>query len=395
MARPPADPLAETRRDSPAEMRREHGHFHFECQAECTQTQARAGCFHTPHGPVETPRFMPVGTQATVKSLTPVQLQATGAQMILANTYHLHLQPGESLVAKAGGLHRFMAWEGPILTDSGGFQVFSLGRGQAGDCLLQTIDETGVVFRSPRDGRLIHLTPERSIAIQNQLGADVIMAFDQCPPYPASREAIVEATERSYRWLERAIAAHTRPDQALFGIVQGGTYPDLRQEAAVALAQFDLPGYAIGGVSVGEPAPLIREIVRVTAPLLPADKPRYLMGVGTYREIVQAIAAGVDLFDCVIPTRLARHGSVLVRGERWNIKNAQFREDFAPLDETCPCYTCQTFSRAYLNHLWRMRELLVYTLLTLHNVTELVRFTQRIRQAILQGEFSQQFGAWL
>lgn len=371
------------------------GPFHFECQAQCCQTQARAGCFHTPHGPVETPRFMPVGTQATVKSLTPAQLQATGAQMILANTYHLHLQPGEDLVAKAGGLHQFMAWEGPILTDSGGFQVFSLGRGQADDRPLQKITETGVIFRSPRDGRLIELTPERSIAIQNQLGADVIMAFDQCPPYPASREDILLATDRSYRWLERAIAVHQRPDQALFGIVQGGTYPDLRQEAAIALGKLDLPGYAIGGVSVGEPAPLIREIVRVTAPLLPADKPRYLMGVGTYREMVQAIAAGVDLFDCVIPTRLARHGSVLVQGERWNIKNAQFREDFAPLDETCPCYTCQTFSRAYLNHLWRMRELLVYTLLTLHNVTELVRFTQRIRQAILQGEFSQQFGPWL
>ncbi len=373
----------------------DRGPFHFECQAQCCQTQARAGCFHTPHGPVETPRFMPVGTQATVKSLTPAQLQATGAQMILANTYHLHLQPGEDLVAKAGGLHQFMAWEGPILTDSGGFQVFSLGRGQVGDRLLQQITEMGVVFRSPRDGRLIELTPERSIAIQNQLGADVIMAFDQCPPYPASREEIILATDRSYRWLERAIAAHQRPDQALFGIVQGGTYPDLRQEAAIALGKLDLPGYAIGGVSVGEPAPLIREIVRDTAPLPPADEPRYLMGVGTYREMVQAIAAGVDLFDCVIPTRWARHGSVLVQGERWNIKNARFREDFAPLDETCPCYTCQTFSRAYLNHLWRMRELLVYTLLTLHNVTELVRFTQRIRQAILQGEFSQQFSPWL
>lgn len=389
------DSPAETLPECVAPPLADRGLFHFECQAQCTETQARAGCFYTPHGPVETPRFMPVGTQATVKSLTPAQLQATGAQMILANTYHLHLQPGEDLIARAGGLHQFMAWEGPILTDSGGFQVFSLGRGQADNRPLQQITETGVIFRSPRDGRLIELTPERAIAIQNQLGADVIMAFDQCPPYPASREAIREATERSYRWLERAIAVHQRPDQALFGIVQGGTYPDLRQEAAIALGKLDLPGYAIGGVSVGEPAPLIREIVQITAPLLPADKPRYLMGVGTYREMVQAIAAGVDLFDCVIPTRLARHGSVLVQGERWNIKNAQFREDFAPLDETCPCYTCQTFSRAYLNHLWRMRELLVYTLLTLHNVTELVRFTQRIRQAILQGEFSQQFGPWL
>lgn len=308
--------------------------------------------------------------------------------MVLANTYHLHLQPGEEIVAKAGGLHRFMNWQGPILTDSGGFQVFSLSE-------IRDISEDGVTFRSPRDGQFIHLTPEKSIAIQNALGADVIMAFDECPPYPASREAVIEATQRTYRWLKRCIEAHQRSDQALFAIVQGGVYSDLRQEAAQMLAPLDLPGYAIGGVSVGEPPELIEKIVKATAPLLPPNKPRYLMGVGTPREMVQAIAAGVDLFDCVIPTRLARHGSAMVRGERWNLKNARYKEDFSPLDAECPCYTCQNFSRAYVSHLLRAQEILGYTLLSIHNITELVNFTQRIRAAILQDRFQQEFGQWL
>jgi queuine tRNA-ribosyltransferase len=362
--------------------------FSFECQAQCSHTQARAGVFHTPHGPVETPRFMPVGTLANVKTVTPDQLQATGAQMILANTYHLHLQPGEEIVAGAGGLHRFMGWQGPILTDSGGFQVFSLSE-------LRSIADEGVTFRSPRDGQIIHLAPETSIAIQNALGADVIMAFDECPPYPASREAVAEATSRTQRWLERCIAAHQRSDQALFAIVQGGVYPELRQQAAQALAAYDLPGYAIGGVSVGEPPELIEKIVRVTTPLLPLNKPRYLMGVGTHREMVQAIAAGVDLFDCVIPTRLARHGSALVQGERWNLKNARFKQDFTPLDADCSCYTCQHFTRAYVSHLLRSQELLAYTLLSIHNITELVQFTQRIRAAILDDRFPGEFAHWL
>lgn len=308
--------------------------------------------------------------------------------MILANTYHLHLQPGEEIVAKAGGLHQFMQWDGPILTDSGGFQVFSLSE-------IRAIAETGVTFRSPRDGQMIHLTPEKSIEIQNRLGADVIMAFDECPPYPASRDTVIEATDRTYRWLKRCIVAHQRSDQALFGIVQGGVYPDLRQEAARALADLDLPGYAIGGVSVGEPIELIETIVHDTTPLLPPDKPRYLMGVGTHREMVQAIAAGVDLFDCVIPTRLARHGSVMVRGARWNLKNARYKEDFTPLDADCSCYTCQHFTRAYLSHLLRAQELLGYTLLSIHNITELVQFTQRIRDAILSDRFTAEFGEWL
>jgi len=362
--------------------------FSFDVLAYCSQTKARVGVFRTPHGVVETPRFMPVGTLANVKTLTAAQLQETGAQMVLANTYHLHLQPGEAIVGGAGGLHRFMGWQGPILTDSGGFQVFSLSE-------MRKVTDDGVIFRSPLDGQIINLTPERSIQIQNILGADVIMAFDECPPYPASREEVEAATTRTFQWLKRCITAHERSDQALFGIVQGGVHLDLRAGAARSLAELDLPGYAIGGVSVGEPPELISQIVQATAPLLPPEKPRYLMGIGTYREMAQAIAAGVDLFDCVIPTRLARHGAALVQGDRWNLKNAQFREDFTPLDETCPCYTCQQFSRAYLCHLVRSREILAYTLLSLHNITELVRFTQKIRSAILHERFATEFAHWL
>ncbi|HEY9888528.1 MAG TPA: tRNA guanosine(34) transglycosylase Tgt [Candidatus Obscuribacterales bacterium] len=363
-------------------------HFEYQVSACCRHTLARAGIFQTPHGPVETPRFMPVGTLANVKTVTPDQLRQTGAQMVLANTYHLHLQPGEALVEAAGGVHRFMGWDGPMLTDSGGFQVFSLSE-------IRTISEAGVKFKSPRDGRMIDMSPESSIRIQNALGADVIMAFDECPPYPASREAVEVATDRTYRWLQRCIEAHRRPDQALFGIVQGGVYLDLRAQAAKDLTALDLPGYAIGGVSVGEPPELIEQIVRATTPQLPPHKPRYLMGVGTHREMVQAIAAGMDLFDCVIPTRLARHGCAIVQGDRWNLKNARFRQDLTPLDATCACYTCRTFSRAYLCHLLHAKEILAYTLLSIHNITELVSFTQRIRQAILGDRFVDEFGHWL
>jgi queuine tRNA-ribosyltransferase len=363
--------------------------FSFELIAQCPQTGARVGVWHTPHGPVETPRFMPVGTLATVKGLTPAQIASTGAQMILANTYHLHLQPGESIIERAGGLHDFMAWNQPILTDSGGFQVFSLSQ-------LREIKESGVTFRSPRDGRMIEITPEKSIQIQNALGADVIMAFDECPPTGVTHETMKASIERTYRWLERCLAAHQRPqEQALFGIVQGGIYEDLRVTAANSLVKLDLPGYAIGGVSVGEETTLIHRIVEITAPLLPENKPRYLMGVGTYREMAKAIASGIDLFDCVIPTRFGRHGAALVRGERWNLKNARFKEDFAPLDETCPCYTCQHFSRAYLNHLIKSGEMLGYILLSLHNIAELIRFTREIRQSILGGTFAQDFAPWL
>ncbi|MDJ0800968.1 MAG: tRNA guanosine(34) transglycosylase Tgt [Calothrix sp. MO_167.B12] len=362
--------------------------FSFQCSANCSHTHARAGIFSTPHGVVETPRFMPVGTLANVKTLTPDQLKNTGAQMVLSNTYHLHLQPGEDIVAGGGGLHKFMGWDGPMLTDSGGFQVFSLSE-------MRKITEEGVTFRSPHDGQIINLTPERSIEIQNTLGADVIMAFDECPPHTASRQEVEAATARTYRWLERCITAHQRDDQALFGIVQGGMYLDLRSQAAADLKKLDLPGYAIGGVSVGEEPELIHKIVQNTAPLLPPEKPRYLMGVGTYKEMVMAIASGIDIFDCVIPTRWARHGTAMVKGERWNLKNAQFRRDFTPLDPDCHCYTCQNFSRAYISHLVRAQEILAYTLLSIHNITELIHFTQRIRQAILSDRFTTEFAHWL
>jgi queuine tRNA-ribosyltransferase len=363
--------------------------FSFECQANCSHTKARAGVFHTPHGIVETPRFMPVGTLATVKGVIPQQLKAANSQMILANTYHLHIQPGEDIVKEAGGLHRFMAWDQPILTDSGGFQVFSLSE-------MRKVTEEGVIFKSPRDGSMINITPERSIQIQNALGADVIMAFDECPPADATKEQVQSATDRSYRWLKRCVAEHQNTSgQALFGIVQGGIHLDLRQKAVEQLAELDLPGYAIGGVSVGEDPQLINATVRHTAPLLPADKPRYLMGVGTYREMAQAIASGIDLFDCVIPTRLGRHGAALIRGKRTNIKNAPYKRDYRPLDETCSCYACQNFSRAYLNHMLRSQEMVGYIMISLHNITELIRFTQEIREAIFKGTFATDFAHWL
>ena len=363
--------------------------FSFVSLASCSKTKARAGVFYTPHGIVETPRFMPVGTLGTVKGITPRQLQEVRSQMILANTYHLHLQPGEKIISSLGGIHKFMAWVGPILTDSGGFQVFSLSE-------LRKISESGVTFRSPRDGSIIEISPEKSIEIQNAMGADVIMAFDECPPANATKEEVSLATQRTYRWLTRCIQAHQRPlEQALFGIVQGGIYPDLRSFAARSLIDLDLPGYAIGGVSVGEDTQLINQVVRSTAPLLPANKPRYLMGVGTYREMAVAIASGVDLFDCVIPTRLGRHGTALVAGERLNLKNACFREDKLPLDPHCDCYTCKNFSRAYLNHLIKSKEMLAYILLSLHNIAELIGFTAKIRQAIIDDRFTEEFDRWL
>jgi queuine tRNA-ribosyltransferase len=351
------------------------------------------GTFHTPHGVVHTPRFMPVGTLANVKTVTPAQLKDCKAEMILSNTYHLHIQPGEDIVAEAGGLHKFMNWSQPILTDSGGFQVFSLSD-------INSITDRGVMFRSPRDGQMIDLTPERSIQIQNKLGADVIMAFDECAPYPATYDQIKRASDRTTRWLERCLQAHERShDQALFGIIQGGVFLDMRQQSARELVQFDLPGYAIGGVSVGEPPELIAKIVRATTPLLPTNKPRYLMGIGTHREMAQAVAAGIDLFDCVIPTRLGRHGMAIMtvdgKSDRWNLKNNRFKRDYSALDASCPCYTCQNFSRAYLSHLFRSQEVLAFTLLAIHNLTELIRFTQRMRDAILGDRFVEEFGHFL
>ena len=361
--------------------------FAFEITAHCPNTRARCGCFHTPHGVVNTPRFMPVGTLATVKGVTPAQLQATGAEMVLSNTFHLHLQPGEQIVADGGGLHRFMAWDGPMLTDSGGFQVFSLGD-------INTINDRGVVFRSPRDGARIDLTPERSMAIQMTLGADVAMAFDQCPPYPASESEVAAACRRTHAWLERCISSHTKADQALFGIVQGGCFPHLREESARVVSSMGLPGIAVGGVSVGEPAEEMHRIVRQVGPLLPEDKPHYLMGVGTLPEMAIAVANGFDVFDCVLPTRLGRHGAALVGGERWNLKNARFRHDHTPLDPSCPCPACTVHSRAYLHHLIKTDELLGKILLSLHNITQLVRFSSAMARAIRDGCFAEDFAPW-
>ena len=361
--------------------------FAFEITAHCPNTRARCGCFHTPHGVVNTPRFMPVGTLATVKGVTPAQLQATGAEMVLSNTFHLHLQPGEQIVADGGGLHRFMAWDGPMLTDSGGFQVFSLGD-------INTINDRGVVFRSPRDGARIDLTPERSMAIQMTLGADVAMAFDQCPPYPASESEVAAACRRTHAWLERCISSHTKADQALFGIVQGGCFPHLREESARVVSSMGLPGITVGGVSVGEPAEEMHRIVRQVGPLLPEDKPHYLMGVGTLPEMAIAVANGFDVFDCVLPTRLGRHGAALVGGERWNLKNARFRHDHTPLDPSCPCPACTVHSRAYLHHLIKTDELLGKILLSLHNITQLVRFSTAMARAIRDGCFAEDFAPW-
>ena len=343
--------------------------FSFQITARCPHTRARCGCFHTPHGPVHTPRFMPVGTAATVKGVAIPQLVETGAEMVLANTYHLHLQPGEAVVAEAGGLHRFMGWQGPLLTDSGGFQVFSLGA-------INRIDDDGVVFRSPRDGARIELTPERSMAIQMALGADVAMAFDQCPPWPAPEGEVAAACRRTHAWLERCISAHERA------------------ESAQVVAGFDLPGIAVGGVSVGEPVEEMHRIVRQMGPLLPEAKPHYLMGVGSLREMALAVAQGFDLFDCVLPTRLGRHGTALVGGERWNLRNARFRHDHTPLDTTCPCLACRLHSRAYLHHLIRAEEMLCRSLLSLHNLTTLLRFTTAMGQAIREGCFSEDFAPW-
>ena len=330
---------------------------------------------------------MPVGTAATVKGITVPQLEDTGAQMVLANTYHLHLQPGEAVVEEAGGLHRFMGWSGPLLTDSGGFQVFSLGA-------INRIDDHGVTFRSPRDGSRILLTPERSMEIQMALGADVAMAFDQCPPQPSGEAEVALACRRTHDWLERCVAAHRRADQALFGIIQGGCFPHLRRESAAVVAAHDLPGVAVGGVSVGEPPEEIHRILRLLGPLLPDTKPRYLMGVGSLPEMALAVAQGFDLFDCVLPTRLGRHGTALVGGERWNLRNARFRRDHTPLDEHCPCLACRRHSRAYLHHLVRSGEMLGRTLLSLHNLTTSLRFTSAMARAIREGCFAEDFAPW-
>jgi len=345
-------------------------------------SSARCGVLNLPHGAVETPVFMPVGTQGTVKAATPRDLADTGATMILANTYHLALRPGADIIEDAGGLHRFMGWSGPILTDSGGFQVFSLAS-------LNKITADGVSFRSHIDGEMIHLSPERSIEIQNALGADVIMAFDECAPHTASRKAVEDSVERTARWAERSLAAHGRDDQALFGIVQGGLHDDLRRRAASQITALDFPGYAVGGVSVGETPEEMRRVVATVNPLLPRDRPRYVMGVGRPSDIVDMVGAGVDLFDCVLPTRHARNASLFTRDGLLSMRNKAYARDFVPVEADCGCYTCRNFTRAYLRHLYTREEMLAGILGTLHNLTFFQRLLEVLRRAIRKGRFQE------
>ena len=341
--------------------------------------RARLGVFHTPHGDIHTPAFAPVGTQATVKAVTPAQLHELGANLILANTYHLYLRPGDELVAEMGGIHKFMNWLGPILTDSGGFQVFSL----AG---TRKIDEDGVTFKSHIDGSMHRFTPEKSIAIQENLGADIIMAFDECAP-PDDRDYSEAALARTHAWAERCAKAKTCSDQALFGIVQGGIFPDLRRQSAEFISSLGFPGNAIGGLSVGETKEEMEAILELVDSILPVDKPRYLMGVGTPADLISGVRRGVDIFDCVLPTRLARHNAAMTRTGRLNLVNATYAKDPLPIEVDCRCYTCQHFSRAYLRHLIVAKEMLSATLLSIHNLHTLVQLAKDIRQAILQGDF--------
>jgi queuine tRNA-ribosyltransferase len=345
-----------------------------------TDGHARAGVLRTPHGDVPTPAFMPVATQGSVKALAPSDLAAIGARIVLANTYHLYLRPGVDVVSKLGGLHGFMAWDGPILTDSGGFQGFSLEH-------LREITEDGITFKSHLDGSLHQFTPEAAIRHQEGLGADIIMPLDMCVPSDSARPVAEEAVERTNRWAVRCRQAHSRPGQILFGIVQGGLFPDLRRRSAEFLLSLGFPGYAIGGLSVGESKEQMYEAVALTTPLLPADSPRYLMGVGSPEDLVECVARGIDTFDCVLPTRIARNGALLVRTGRLNIDTAPFKTREGPLEEGCDCYTCRTFSAAYVHHLFRARELLAYRLATVHNLRHVLRLMEEMRVAILEGRF--------
>ena len=341
---------------------------------------ARAGTATTANGSYTTPLFMPVGTRGAIKFLSAADYEQLGAQIVLGNTYHLMLRPGARTVSALGGLHRLMGWSGPMLTDSGGYQVFSLAH-------LRKIDDDGVTFRSHIDGRQHRFTPERVIEIEQNLGADIAMVLDECAP-PNDYEYNVRALTRTHAWAERCRAAHTRADQALFGIVQGGVFPDLRRQSARFLVALDFPGYAIGGLSVGETKEQMYATLDAIVPLLPEDKPRYLMGVGTPEDLVEGIARGIDIFDCVLPTRVARNGQALLRTEKFNMRNARFADDPAPIDATCECYTCQHFSRAYIRHLFAAKEILGATLLTIHNVHTMLAIARECRAAILEDTFA-------
>ncbi|MDR3355010.1 MAG: tRNA guanosine(34) transglycosylase Tgt [Synergistaceae bacterium] len=356
--------------------------FEFKIIAECRQTGARAGELATPHGVVETPIFMPVGTQAAVKAMSPRELEEIGAGMILGNTYHLHLRPGAEIIRDAGGLHRFMGWRRPILTDSGGFQVFSLSS-------LRKVTDEGVEFRSHIDGSGYFMTPETSIDIQRDLGGDIAMCFDECVSLPADEDASRSAVERTLKWAKRCAARHSGGGQALFGIVQGALFEDQRVECSRRLIDLDFPGYAIGGLSVGESHDEMYRILDVLDPVLPRGKPRYLMGVGLPENLVESTARGVDMFDCVLPTRNGRNGSLLTPSGRMNIKNAEYKSDFSPIVEGCGCYACQNFTRAYVRHLYMAGEILAARLCSLHNLYFLVNLMKEARRAIIDGKFQE------
>lgn len=360
----------------------------YELVKTCSQTGARLGRLHTPHGVIETPAFMPVGTQATVKTMSPEELKQMDAHIILSNTYHLFLRPGHDIVKRAGGLHKFMNWDRPILTDSGGFQVFSLSE-------MRKITEEGVKFKNHLNGSQLFISPEIAMEIQNALGADIIMAFDECPPYPADYDYCKQSLERTTRWAERCLNSHARKhDQALFAIIQGGMYKDLRKQSALELTSLDFPGYAIGGLSVGEPKPIMYEVLDHTVPLLPANKARYLMGVGSPDALLDGAIRGIDMFDCVLPTRIARNGTVMTSEGRKVIRNAQFAEDFEPIDPACNCYTCRNYSRAYIRHLIKADETFGIRLTTIHNLHFLLDLMRGVRQAIREdrlGDFRDDF----
>ena len=348
----------------------------YELIKTCKQSGARLGKLHTPHGTFDTPMFMPVGTLATVKTMSPEELKEMGAGVILSNTYHLWLRPGEDIVEEAGGLHRFMNWDRAILTDSGGFQVFSLSD-------LREITEEGVHFRNHLNGDKLFLSPEKSIGIQNSLGSDIMMAFDECPPYPAEYDYMKASVERTSRWAERCLGANRNPDrQALFGIIQGGEYEALRRQSASELTSLDFPGYAVGGLSVGEPKHIMNEVLEYTTPLLPSNKPRYLMGVGSPDSLIDGAIRGIDMFDCVLPTRIARNGTLMTSVGRLVVRNAKYARDFGPLDPNCECKVCRTYSRAYIRHLVKANETFGFRLTTYHNLFFLIKLMESVRQAI-------------
>jgi queuine tRNA-ribosyltransferase len=356
----------------------------FEVLKECNRTGARTGLLTTPHGVINTPVFMPVGTQATVKTMTPEELKKMGARIILGNTYHLYMRPGHKLVEKAGGLHRFMNWDRSILTDSGGFQVFSLAD-------LRDISEEGVHFRSHIDGSRYFISPEKAVEIQNSLGSDIMMAFDECPPYPCDYDYAKKSMNITARWAERCLKAHKNTErQALFGIIQGSVYKDLRRESARQITSLGFPGYAVGGLSVGEPKDIMYEMLEEVVPLMPGDKPRYLMGVGSPDSIIEGVIRGIDMFDCVLQTRIARNGTAMTSRGRVVIRNASYAEDFSPLDPECDCYTCTNYTRAYIRHLLKAGEILGLRLTTFHNLYFTMRLMDKIREAI-EGDYLPEF----